>query len=99
MLFSTPHDFCEIPCNSAGDSFPAPGRSRSITNFGISSSAKDGEITSLTAQRSTLGRGSQIEPSDCRRFRISREDGAVDAHPLENPIAHLRRGRRLTPWI
>jgi len=31
----TPHDFWEMACSSSALSFPAPGISRSITNFGM----------------------------------------------------------------
>src|SRR5258706_13405248 len=34
--FRTLHDFPETSASCSGDSFPAPGSSRSITNFGIS---------------------------------------------------------------
>src|SRR5262245_47254393 len=35
MPCSTPHDFCEMACNSCGGSLPAPTSSRSMTNLGM----------------------------------------------------------------
>jgi hypothetical protein len=35
MLLNTPHDFLEMVFNSAAVNLPAPGISRSITNFGM----------------------------------------------------------------
>ena len=31
----TPQDFCEMACRSCGESLPAPGMSRSMTNLGM----------------------------------------------------------------
>src|SRR5882724_1424837 len=39
MPCRTPHDFCEMACNSGRGSFPAPTMSRSITNLGIALSS------------------------------------------------------------
>jgi hypothetical protein len=35
MLLNTPHDFLEMVFSSAAVNLPAPGISRSITNFGM----------------------------------------------------------------
>src|SRR5687768_14477108 len=99
MPLSTPQDFCATPCNSAGESLPAPGSSRSITNFGMSSSAKDGEITSLAAGGSTLGWGSKLEGSGRGLLKFGVGNRTVFAHTRENLITRQHGGLRMAPWI
>jgi DNA-binding Lrp family transcriptional regulator len=71
MVLNTPQDFCEIACNSCLESFPAPGISRSITNFGI-----DGRITNIELSR----RGGISAPPCLRRLRALEEAGYIKGY-------------------
>jgi hypothetical protein len=53
MLLNTPQDFLEMVFNSAAVNLPAPGISRSITNFGmvISCCAREDEFPVRCGQR------------------------------------------------